>query len=91
MQPYGLLPARLLCPWDSSGRILPNPGTEPASLMSAALAGSSLLLVPLGKPFYLGYVSNIMENVNIFRTDTIGYEWKFSAASRSNSFGVLLI
>ena len=29
---------------------LPNPGTEPVSLMSPALAGASLLLVPRGKP-----------------------------------------
>ena len=29
---------------------LPNPGIEPASLMSPALAGGSLPLVPLGKP-----------------------------------------
>ena len=50
---YGLQPARLLCSWDSgqeywSGlpcpppRDLPNPGIEPASLKSPALAGGFL-------------------------------------------------
>ena len=47
LQPHGLWPARLLCPWDSPGSglplpfpgDLPNPGIEPASLMSPVLAG----------------------------------------------------
>ena len=53
LRPYGLLPARLLCPWDSPDKNtgvyslepcpppgeLPNPGIEPESLMSPALAG----------------------------------------------------
>ena len=54
LQTYGLQPARLLCPWDSPGKNtgvdwsglprpplgdLPDPGIEPASLMSPALAG----------------------------------------------------
>ena len=51
LQPYGLRPTRLLCPWDSPGKNtgvgchallqgdLPHPGIEPASLMSPALAG----------------------------------------------------
>ena len=51
MLPNGLWPARLLCPWDSPGKNtgvglpcpppgdLPNPGTEPESLISPALAG----------------------------------------------------
>ena len=51
-QPYGLQPTRLLCPWDFPGKNtavggllcpppgdLPNPGMEPVSLMSPALAG----------------------------------------------------
>ena len=47
VQLYGLQPARLLCPWDSPGKHschallqgdLPNPGIEPMSLMSPALA-----------------------------------------------------
>ena len=48
---YGLQSARLLCPWDSPGKNtgvgllclptedLPNPGIEPASLVSSALVG----------------------------------------------------
>ena len=48
MQPYGLLPARLLCPWGPSRQEywsgllcpppgdLPDPGTEPASSVSPA-------------------------------------------------------
>ena len=32
---------------------LPNPGIEPASLMSPALAGGSLPLAPTGKPLSL--------------------------------------
>ena len=51
MQPCELQPARLFCPWDSLGKItevdchalllgnLPDPGTEPVSLTSPALAG----------------------------------------------------
>ena len=51
-QPYGLQPTRLLCPWDFPGKNtavgglpcpppgdLPNPGMEPVSLVSPALAG----------------------------------------------------
>ena len=53
LQTYGLQPARLLCPWDSPGKNtgvdwsglphpplgdLPDPGIEPASLVSPALA-----------------------------------------------------
>ena len=50
LQPHGLGPARLLCPWDSLGkntgvvdtsssRDLPNPGIKPASSVPPALAG----------------------------------------------------
>ena len=51
LQPYGLQPTRLLCPWDSPGKnpevdchvflqgIFPTPGIKPASLMSPALTG----------------------------------------------------
>ena len=54
LQPYGPLPARLLCLWDSPGKNggvgchvllqwnLPDPGIEPASLLSPALAGGFL-------------------------------------------------
>ena len=49
LQPYGLWPARLLCPWDSPGKNtgvgccfllqgdLPDPGIKPASPVSPAL------------------------------------------------------
>ena len=50
MRPHGLKPTRLLCPWDSPGNNtgvgarpspgdLPDPGIEPASPESPALAG----------------------------------------------------
>ena len=44
LQPHGLWPARLLCPWDSPGKCwsglsCPSPGTEPVSLTSPAWAG----------------------------------------------------
>ena len=59
LQPHGLQPARLLCPWDSPGKNtrvgchfllqgnLPDPGIEPTSL---ALAGGFFTAEPLGKP-----------------------------------------
>ena len=55
-------PPRLLCPWDFPARILwsrlpfpnpgdlPNPGIEPASLMSPALAGRFFTTEPPGIP-----------------------------------------
>ena len=49
LQPHGLYPTRLLCPWDSPGYWsglpcpppgnLPNSGLKPASLTSPALVG----------------------------------------------------
>ena len=54
LQPYGLQPTRVLCPWNFSGKEywrglpfpspgdLPDRGIEPASLMSPALAGRFL-------------------------------------------------
>ena len=57
LQPQGLQPARLLCPWDSPGQNtgvgchppgeLCNPGTEPRS---PALQADSSLSEPPGKP-----------------------------------------
>ena len=58
LQPYGLYPARLLSPWDSSGQNtgvgssslpghLPNPGIEPRS---PTLQADSLPAEPQGKP-----------------------------------------
>ena len=59
--PYGLQLTRLLCLWDSPAGLLewvamlfsgnlPDPGIEPMSLMSSALTGGFLPLVPLEKP-----------------------------------------
>ena len=62
LQPHGLQPTRLLCPWNFPGwNGLPfpppgdalDPGIKPASLQSSSLAHwqvNSLLLVPPGKP-----------------------------------------
>ena len=54
LQPHGLQPTRLLCPWRFSGKntgvdchALPNPGIEPRSL---ALQADSLPSQPPGKP-----------------------------------------
>ena len=57
LRPCGLLPARLLCPWDSPGKNtgvgchgllqgnLPHPGIEPMSLTSPAWTGGSFTTV----------------------------------------------
>ena len=62
LRPHGLWPARLLCLWDFPGKNtgvglpfptrgdLPDPGIEPASLESPALAGGFFTTVPPGKP-----------------------------------------
>ena len=54
LQPHGLQPTRLLCPWDFPGKNIqvgchfllqgnfPNPEMEPTSVMSPALAGRFL-------------------------------------------------
>ena len=63
LQPHELHPARLLCPWSFPGKntpgrsglplptpsYLPNPGTEPASPVSVALAGKFFTTEPPGK------------------------------------------
>ena len=58
LQPHGLSPTRLLCPWGFSRQEywsglpcpspgdLPNPGIEPAPLMSQLWQAGSLSLVP---------------------------------------------
>ena len=64
LQPYGLQPVRLLCPWDSPGKntgvgcpafpqgiFLTDPGIERVSLTSPAMVGGFFLpLAPPGKP-----------------------------------------
>ena len=62
LQLHGLEPARLLCPWDFSGKDtgmgchfllqgnLPDPGVNPKS---PALAGDFFTTEPPGKPLYL--------------------------------------
>ena len=48
LRPYGLSPARLLCPWDSPGKKTgPDPGIRPGS---PALQADSLPSEPPGKP-----------------------------------------
>ena len=63
VQPYGLQPARLLCPWDSPGkntgmgcqalRDLTDPETEPVSLASPALTDGFFTTSAPGKPIKL--------------------------------------
>ena len=62
LQPHGLQSTRLLCPWDSPGKIarvglpfptpgdLPDPGIEPVSPSSPVLAGGFFATVPCEKP-----------------------------------------
>ena len=65
LQPYGLLPARLLCPWDSTGK---NTGVDCHALLQGIFPiqglklhlwcllhwqAGSLLLVPSGKPIMI--------------------------------------
>ena len=47
---------------------LSNPGIEPVSLMSAALAGSSLPLAPTGKPTHCYKLSHLLSCVQLFVT-----------------------
>ena len=64
---HGLQPASFLCPWDSPGKNarvgssmgscslpgdFPNPGNEPSSPVSPALAGEFYITEPAGKPIY---------------------------------------
>ena len=61
--PYGLLPTRLLCPWNfprpeywsglpfSSPGDRPNPGIKPRSPVTPALAGRFFTTEPSGKPY----------------------------------------
>ena len=68
LQPYGLQPTRLLCPWDSPGKNtglgchallqgnLPNPGIKPASLTSPALAGGFFTTSATWEAPLIGYI-----------------------------------
>ena len=61
LRPYGLQPARLLCPWDSVGKntavgchallqgTFPNQGSNPCLLHLLHWLAGSLSLAPLGK------------------------------------------
>ena len=65
LQPYGLQPAGLLCPWDSPGKvtglgshallqgIFPTQGSNPSLLCLLYWQADSLPLVPAGKPWWL--------------------------------------
>ena len=64
LQPYGLQPTRLLCPWDSPGKntgvgchallqgIFPIQGLNPSILHLLHWEVGSLPLAPLGKPLF---------------------------------------
>ena len=68
LRPYGLLPPRLLCPWDFSRQEycsglpfptpgdLPNPGIEPSSFVSPALAGGFFITASPGKPVFVYHI-----------------------------------
>ena len=66
LQPHGLYPARLLCPWDFAGKYwsrlpcpfagdLPNSGTEPVSPVSPTVQADSLQLSHQGSPHIYVY------------------------------------
>ena len=91
VRPYGLWPARLLCPWDSLGKNtgvglpcpfpgdLPDPGT--ASLMSPPphWQAGSLPLVPARKPWqynYLMYLLSICSPCNRTQLETLVILWR---------------
>ena len=65
LQPHGMYPTRLLCPWDFSGKntqvgshsllqciFLTHPGIKPVCLVSPALAGSFFTTALPKKPYY---------------------------------------
>ena len=71
LQPHGLQPARLLCPWNSPGKYwsrlpfppledLPNRVIKPGSPSSPTLAGEFLTSEPLGKPYTFSYQTLIL-------------------------------
>ena len=82
VQLFGLQPTRLLCPWDSPGKntgvgchfllqgIFPDPGIEPVSLMSPALAIGFFTTSATwdGLPFPNNYLT---QNVNSVETEKL--------------------
>ena len=81
--PYTLWPARLLCPWGFSRQEywselkcptpgdLPNPGTEPTSLTSSALAGRFFTTRAPGKPQHQFSSVQSLSRVRLFVTPWI--------------------
>ena len=95
LQPHGLQPTRLLCPWVFSRQEhwrglpcpppwdLPNPGIEPRSLMSPALAGQFFTTSATGEALYM-HISSVqsLSRVQLFATP-----W---AAARQASLSIVL-
>ena len=88
LQPHGLQPTGLLCPWVFSRQEywsglpcpppwdLPNPGIEPRSLMSPALAGQFFTTSATGKALYM-HISSVqsLSRVQLFAIPwTIAYQ-----------------
>ena len=80
LQPHGLYPARLLCPWGFPGKrtgvdfhshlqrlFLSQGGSEPISPASPALAGGFFTATPPGKPWKNGREEQKMTSVKIRR------------------------
>ena len=101
--PYGLSPTRLLYPWDSPGKNtgvgclpsptpgeMPDPGIEPASLMSPALAGRFFTTSATWKaPFYIRRFVNISLLVEcIFLDEMLRRKVSSGAASRPSGLSV---
>ena len=66
VRPHGLQPSRLLCPWDSPGKILEwaaisfsrgssRPRDQTSVSVSPALAGGFFTTAPPGKPLHPGF------------------------------------
>ena len=79
LQPLGLQPARLLCPWDFPRQeywtgvpfpfpgYLPNPGIELTSPTSSALAGVFFATRPPGNPIYILFRKDIVKEFNTIK------------------------
>ena len=79
LQPYGLQPTRLLCPWDSPGKntavgghdflqgIFPTQGSNPPLLCLLPWQAGCLPLAPRGKPLYLSNTQNSWSDTNCCR------------------------
>ena len=112
LQPYRLEPARLLCPWGFSSQEfwsglplgspghLPDPGIEPVSLMTSALAGGIFttsttweVLAPVYTSLKWNWQQQLYVLANGFDTIFKWWIWKYfvNCKSVSHKFKVTLM